>query len=271
MPLPYLAHTTVMPALDSCYRLWYVTDAHLGSAGTDETAFANTVRQIERDERSFWIAGGDKGEFINISDRRFDPHDCASWLQIADLGNLAQRQGERFLELTRPIWSKCLGSLDGNHEAEIYRRYHYDIGATIAAEMGVPYCRDGFWLRWTFERECAGKKATTARHSFDIVAMHGWSGTGRRPGSGANALLDALAVFNADVVLLGHNHRRQREPMCSYVLAGQAVTTRKRVAVFGGTFRDGSGYSLQRVLPPSEIGAVAVDIWPLLRQVEVRL
>lgn len=268
MALPLLARTDKLAALDERFRLWYVTDTHLGNRATDETALYNTVRAIAADDHAFWVAGGDKGEYINASDKRFDPADCASWMQVADLGNLAKCQADRYLEITRPIWSQCLFSLDGNHEEQIYRRYYYDVGATIAGAMGVPHFRDGAWLRWTFARDFG--KGRSLSHPFDIVALHGWGG-GRSVGGKANTLRNALVAYNADLILLGHTHCRQRLAAVAYTATRTDVLTRRRVALFGGSFLDGAGYAIRQGYEPAEIGAVCAEIMPAMRNIEVRL
>ena len=252
------------------FRLWYVTDTHLGNRAVNETALYRTIQEIAADPSALWVAGGDKIECINISDKRFDPHEIVSWLALADLSNLAQCQAKRYLKITKPIWDKCLGSLDGNHERKIRTKYHYDVGGYIAAEMGVPYLGEaGAWLRLRFSRRLeTGTRATTT--TYHVVAHHGWGG-GRHPGSAANALRDALATFNADIVMLGHRHLRLRVALAHYVGSGKRVITRTRVGLFGGTFLDGAEYAQRAGYTPSEIGAVCVELTPDKHGIEVRL
>ena len=268
MALPLLRRDTALTAPDEKFRLWCITDTHLGNKATNETALYNLIQHIAADDHAYWIAGGDKGEFINITDRRFDPADCVSWVQVSDLGNLAQRQADRYLELTRPIWSKCLFSLDGNHEGQIYKRYHFDVGAVVAGKMGVPHYRQGAWLRWTFTRTFANKRHVD--RPLDIVALHGWGG-GRTKGAKANMMTQALIAYNADLIMLGHVHYRGRVPAISYTATRMDVTTRRRVAVCCGGFLDGAGYSLEAGYEPAEIGSVEVELFPDLRGIEVRL
>lgn len=266
--LPLIIQRLPLSSRTDRYHLWDLCDAHLGSIATDEAALTNLVREIAADPMARWIAGGDKGQFINITDKRFEPEDCASWMQVADLGNLAKRQAARYLEITRPIWSQCLLSIDGNHTDAIYRRYHEDIGAIIAAEMGVPHCRNGAWLRLVFEWATPNNKPRVT--AYEIAVLHGWGG-GRGAGSAANMMYQALIAFNADIVFLEHRHKRDRLAVNCYAAARNCIVTRQRVAVLSGSFLDGAAYSLTRGYEPAEIGSVRVELHPDRRGIEVRL
>jgi hypothetical protein len=268
MTLPLLTRITDLSGPEERFRLWKITDTHLGNRATAETALDTAVREIAADDHAYWIAGGDKGEYINHTDRRFDPKELASWIEIEDLGNLAKRQADRFLEITRPIWSQCLFSEDGNHEDKIYSGYHFDVGAVTAAAMGVPHCRSGAWLRWTFRRSYT--KSRKVETVINVVSLHGWGG-GRTKGSLANMLMQALAAFGADLVLIGHRHARMRVASLSYVATQTDITTRMRVAACCGGFLNGARYAIEKGYEPAEIGPVYASITPGIHKIEVTL
>ena len=49
--------------------------------------------------------------------------------------DLAKAQSERFLQYVKPIASKCLGMVEGNHERAIKRYCERDIYGNISAEI----------------------------------------------------------------------------------------------------------------------------------------
>jgi hypothetical protein len=244
------------------FRLWDLCDAHLGNIYADERRLEALVSVIAADPNAYWIAGGDKAEYINIDDRRFNPLTVARWVQVHDLGNLAERQAQRFLTLTRPIKDRCLLSIDGNHERTIYKEYHQDVGALVANGLGVPYCRDGAWLRLVFVQ------SNSHASSFEIVVHHGWGG-GRSEGT--TVLKQALETFAADLVLLEHVHKRKRHAVMSYAAGRDEVKIRKRLALFCGCYLPTSDYALERGYQPSEVDSVMVELTPATKNITVRL
>ncbi len=253
------------------FRLWGLSDLHIGSRATKEAELKATVEKIDQDERAYWVGLGDYAEFINITDKRFDPAELPPWVPAQKLGNFADVQRERVVSILKPIAKKCLGIGSGNHERAIYERYARDIGAAIAADLGVDDLGDcGAFIRLTFRRREPGGDRYGSVTTIDVAAHHGYC-AGRKPGALANALLESLSVYQADIVMIGHAHRRLYVASTSYAPGQKQVYTRKRIAVCCGTFLDGAAYGQRKMLAPSEIGAVCIEITPDKRGLEVRL
>jgi len=66
-------------------------------------------------------------EFINLSDKRFQPETLAKWIKVQDMSDLVGRQKEKFIEYVKPIAHKCLGLVCGNHELKIKDVYERNI------------------------------------------------------------------------------------------------------------------------------------------------
>lgn len=250
------------------FRLWLLCDAHLGNRYAREDEVKGVVERIAGDRLALWLDGGDKAECITHKDKRFEPEDLADWIPARDLNRLPSLQAARYAALMQPIKGKCLGLIEGNHEQMIRRQYQYPLHGTVCEKLGVRDLGLGAaWLRLRFKRSTGGKDVRV----LNVVVTHG-SGTSARSKSCKALRLDnALHVYNADLVMLAHLHDRRREVAMDWIESAGRVIPRKRVAVCGGTFLETASYSIERMYPPAEVGAVCVEYTPNTGLTEVRL
>ena len=238
------------------FHLWHLTDFHLGSIACDEKALKATIAQIADDPFAIWTGGGDFCEFINPTDRRFDPIEVADWITVADLADIALAQCNHTIGLLKPIADKCLGSIMGNHDEYITRTHYRNPHSYICGALGIPDLGgDGAFINLRF------KRAGGSIRSYRIALLHGWGG-GRQPGGKMNKLRDALAAYDADIILLGHLHVRYRLAAMTYSCTKHRIVTKKRLAVIGGAYLDGAGYAVRAGYPPAELGGVMISITP---------
>jgi len=247
------------------FHLWHITDTHLGSCAVDEKALRRDIAGIEADPFALWTFGGDWAEFINPTDRRFDPTEVADWITVADLADIAKVQCDHAVELFKPIATKCIGAIGGNHGLYIARTHHRDPHGYICGELDIPNLGyDGAFINLRFKRQGGSIR------SYRIAMLHGW-GAGRQPGGKMNKLRDALAAYDADIILLGHLHVRMRLSAMTYSCTQNRIVTKRRVAVFGGAYLDGAGYAVRAGYPPAEIGGVMISITPDKNTIECLL
>ena len=235
------------------YSLYPLGDVHLGAAACDEKAFRAVVNRIAADERAYWVGLGDYCDFINVSDPRFSAGSLAPWIKMADLGDLARAQRDRFLEIVEPIAPRCLGLIEGNHELSIKRYYERDIYSDIvcgvkelggfAADHSLALGYYG-WLLLSFYRAPEKRRETL----YKINLHHGFTG-GRLAGAKALNMQRWLWTHDADLVIFGHSHNTgaQAEAV-ETITRGGHVSHITRRGCYGGTFlatnaEGGSTYS----------------------------
>ncbi len=113
--------------------------------------------------------------------------------------------------LLKPIASKCLGLVEGNHEWMAKKRYardiYWELCRQMAAYAGVEpgalaVGASGFFLP-TFVRKTGRTEGNNWR--LRIFAHHGYGG-GMLHGAHALTLGRVLGNYEADIALLGHRH-----------------------------------------------------------------
>jgi hypothetical protein len=251
-------------------RIVPLGDVHLGVRACDEKLFTTTVNRIKDDPDCWWIGTGDFADFVNRSDKRFDPMVLAPWL--ANVGDLAGKQRDRFLDEVKPIASKCLGIICGNHEDSIFQKYERDIYSEIVtavkdwsglpADYNLAFGSCG-WLLLNSRRSGGGKGAVTR---ITISLHHGYTG-GKLAGGKALDMQRWLWNHDCDLALFGHAHRIQvqSEDVARVDRAGSIVYDTRKGAFCGsflGLPTDVDGYVEKKGFHHAPVGTILVEIRP---------
>ena len=252
------------------FRLYPLADPHVGAAGCDEGRLRAVVKQIADDPNGYWVDIGDKCEFINLSDKRFDPRSLAPWLKAHHLGDVAKAQAERYLEIVRPIASKCLGMVEGNHEYAIRAKYERDIQLEIVSQVKEWAGMDAAdsldlgvtgWLMLKFSRASGTRRTTTIR----INVHHGFVG-GRLAGAKALNMQRWLWTHECDLALMGHSHNTETQIEAVERVRGSRVLIDIRKGAFCGAFLGKAmgvdSYVDRKGYFPSPLGNIVVVLRP---------
>lgn len=218
------------------YRLHHLTDLHDGSPDHAEAELDERIREIADDPQALWVGGGDYGDLILPGDRRFTPGVVADDYRDA-MARIPDYFLERMEQRLKPIAGKCVGLAAGNHEATIGKNYHRGVAAELAMRLGCPtmYLGDRGWSILTFET--GGR-----RLALSVYTYHGWS-AGRLKGRKAIQAERDIGAWNADVLLLGHDHQPYadiwwtEEPYSTK--NGYRIRQRPRAVINGGSWTYG--------------------------------
>jgi hypothetical protein len=225
------------------YTIIPLGDIHIGAAACDEQRLRDTVARIAGDPNCYFIGMGDYCDFIQRSDPRFDPGVLADWIKMADLADLSRAQRDRFLDIIKPIASKCLALVLGNHEAMITKHYerdiYYELVSGVKALGGWPEDHKlaiGYtgWLNLNFYRSSKRARVTKIK-----INLHHGHGGGRLAGAKALNMQRRLAFHKADICIVGHTHDTLILPGAYQDTAGKKVVEKKQVGVVAGSFLRG--------------------------------
>ena len=261
-------------------RIWNLSDIHWMSKACAEDDVRADIRKIKDDPYSFWLGGGDYADFIGYTDKRFDPDAVASWVDVANLGNLGRFGMEQIRDLFEPIKHKCLGLLLGNHEKryELFTQQE-SLHSWLCTELGVPNLQYSAIMDVVFVRRCGLRKPVlqwkvlaknkgNGSRAFRIYCHHG-AGFATTPGGKLNKLIQFMQSFDADLFFCGHVHDRtaRKEPALGADAACKKLTQRVRLGVIAGsylkTYQQGTTtYGEQRGYRPTSLGASIVEITP---------
>lgn len=221
--------------------LWPLGDVHVGASACDERTFRRDVARIEADPNAYWVGMGDYLDAITRHDPRFDTDELASWITVRDLRDLVTAQRDRFLDLTRPIWPRCLALVAGNHEGSILRHYERDVFREVVgaiqpatADPSVPLALEyEGYLRLRFARAVANGAPFV---KLDSYLHHGYGG-GKLMGGKALTLGREAGWHDVDLLIMGHTHAPIAFPQWRrWIDRRGTIRTRRLTAVVSGTY-----------------------------------
>lgn len=246
------------------FKIIPIGDIHRGNVGCDEAKLRKTLQYIQDTPNAYWIGMGDYAECIQVDDKRFDEKSIDPNYRIAGISNLITTQMHDVVSDFMPIKDKCLGLLSGNHEETMRLRYKRDIMYEIGERLDMFDKLMGYsgFIRLRFERQ-AGTVTT-----FTIFACHGF-GAARKSGAKVNRLEDVAHAFNADIILVGHEHEKiVAPPVLRLGLTQEGkLIEEEQYAIMTGSFLKGyvekaTTYIEKKMYPPTDLGIVEITVVP---------
>jgi len=186
-------------------RLRGLSDAHLGAKASEEKRLKRDIQQIAEEEDSYVILLGDQMDNISIKDPRFQADSVAPAL-LPRLDSLINAQLELAIRTFEPIKHKIIGALIGNHELKVMKVAGVDVHELFCKELGLRDLGYSCLLRLTLVKQFSGG-SEKRRNVFDYC-HHGHGGSGRKTGASINRMEDLAAEWDADLYMMGHNHKR---------------------------------------------------------------
>lgn len=237
-------------------QLHHVTDLHVGAPDFDEGAFLERRSLIEADPYARWVFGGDGGDLIRHTDRRYSITELEQRYRLAT--DMRQATREHLRELFGPIADKCIGYADGNHERVMDNAYGGKLGVEVCCDLGIESRYVGY-RGFVHVGFTVGKRG--ARLSQLIDLQHGWQ-AGRTKGAPMVAAERELGVSEADILLRGHSHQPSAHTFATLGInsSRDRIVKRMRTVVNGGTWRHGYRDDLAPV-NRHRLSEVEGDLW----------
>jgi predicted phosphodiesterase len=282
------------------FKLVYFSDIHWLAKACAEKEVLKTRDEILNDPFTFWIGGGDYGEFIGFGDaKRFDPDAVSERVSVADLARLGKRTYEEIRDLFAPIKHKCLGLIVGNHEKQYMRRLQQeDLHGWLCTELGVADLGYSCFMDVVFQQvrgqalsngyehraslpSLESRSLSKANHAgsntFRVWCHHG-AGAAQTKGGKINRLTTFMRNFDADIFFMGHVHDQmgaRLTPLCASADCTK-ISNRTKLGVISGsylkTYAQGvTTYGEMKGYEPVTLGAAFVTIHPDTREMAGRV
>lgn len=233
----------------------HLTDLHVGAPDFAEDEFIARRKLIEDDPYARWTMGGDGGDLIRFSDRRYSPTELAPRYRNAVDARYATI--EHLVELFSPIADKCWGWADGNHERVMDNYYGGKVGVEVCCALGI----QDKWVGYRGFISISFNITSTQRKALLIDLQHGWQ-VGRLKGGPHVQAEREFSTTDADILLRGHNHQPAAHTFVTLGVphGGQEVTRRYRTMINGGSWR--YGYRVDTTpVDPEQLSQVEGDLW----------
>jgi len=270
-----LTRTVSLNALDGQpYRLYVLSDAHIGDVSCDERGLRAYIRTIADDDRGRCLITGDLISAIGKGDKRLDLGSLADWVlntRPRVQQDILGVQADRAVDWLQPIASRIDALVCGNHEFRPRAWYGRDVMREMARGLG---CEDAYlgaqgWLTYSFQ------VTTTRTRAYSILLHHG-TAAGKGVAPEAGELYSTLCDNDVDMAIVGHSHRRGPYPPWQRVERDKKtgrLRLRELYGVVGGTWSMtpgvGDQWADERRLRPRSTGGVVVEYRPSSGRVSV--
>jgi len=240
------------------------TDTHIDADGHDHFLHKRFCSKIESDPDAYWLHTGDCLDDDRKSTRERKSaafHDRAEVVYKWEVGKLREIN-DLVIPRYRPIASKCLGLIDGDHFYQFncdHDKFGVKAGMTsgqyLCKSLGMPYLGERMgYISVVFR--------TNGRQSirYDILARHG-RGAAKTQSGDVASLTRANSGWDGDAMFGGHSHRQNVH--CEQIIginqARDGFYCRTRMYVRGGSFLKGfivgkRTYALQAEYGPLCLG-----------------
>lgn len=243
-----------------------VADLQMGAEGCDTETFKRTI-DYGMKHSAYFVGLGDMVDVASPSNRailRGNKLYDSVLDAMEDAANSAITKVVHMLKDTKGRW---LGMLEGDHY------YQFDDGKTtdviLAQEMGCPFLGSCAFVRLKFPRPISTSTATCT------LWLHHGSGGGIKASAPLNKLENLVAAFDADIYLMGHQHKISAAPIHQVYMtpnSGRLAFRSKVIASTGGFLRGYNsgrnmrgGYIEKKMLKPVSLGSPLIKIRPLRR------
>jgi hypothetical protein len=273
------------------FNLVYFSDIHWFARAYAEKEVLKTRDEILKNPFTFWIGGGDYGDFVGFGDtKRFDPEAVAERVSVKDLGSLGKKTYESlYKDVFEPIKHKCLGLLIGNHEKQYMRRQQQeDLHGWLCTKMDVENLGYSCFVDIVFQQvrnmdasdwtapsihRCSLSKANHAGSETFRVWCHHGAGAAQTKGGKINRLTTFMRNFEADIFFMGHVHDQMGARLTPLIADSSCkhIRHRTKLGVISGSYlktyaQDVTTYGEQKGYEPVTLGAARVRIKPQTRE-----
>jgi hypothetical protein len=245
--------------------IWFWGDVHRDTPSCDVERWKWFLSEAKRtmNENTYFYGLGDYNDFASASEQKHIHSGKLHRETILKLDDIVKRDNRRLASEIKFMRGKIIGLVEGNHTWEFFD------GQTacmdLATRMGTNYLG---WLNHhtiniSFKDRAGSKK------DVYIIGCHGKAG-GKTMGNTINQVDDMRSIFPiADIYVMGHDHQRTARPasiLLPYSSKGESHLKQKRQFLCrSGSFKKAytpgvSSYEVSRLLKPSDLGALRMDI-----------
>jgi hypothetical protein len=212
-------------------------------------------------KRTYFLGMGDYDDLASASERIAFASPAIHESSIKTLENLYRSHTERLAKELKFMDGRLIGLIEGNHYAILPE----GITSTqlLCQKLNAKYLGVSCFTRLAFQY-------STRNCSIDIWAHHG-RGAARLAGGSLNKVINMVEQAEADVYLMGHDHKKSVATMTRLKLADSgargSLSHRKILVARTGSFlkayQDGkASYVADMNLNPADLGVVKIELTP---------
>lgn len=220
-------------------------------------------KKIDTGESVLLIGAGDYNDSLSYRERRIHSKLHESTRQ--SMAEMAMENALKFAQKLNFFKGNCIAWLTGNHDFTVDG--NRNISSILSEQLGGKVCGCGALISITVRK----KTGFSFDKVYDIWAHHGVGG-GTTAGATFNSLDRQRLVANADLYLMGHDHKIGAAPQVILERGGTIknphIVEKQQSLVRTGSFLRGyvpgsNSYVAAKAMRPVYLGAPEIKITPM--------
>jgi predicted phosphodiesterase len=244
-------------------------DVHRTAPNCDEERWLEFLDWAKHKKRAYFLGMGDYLDLASTSERVILGNKNLHDSTLTTLDGHYEVETIRFWNEIKFMQDRIIGLVEGNH----YGEFQSGITTTqyLAQKMKCKYLGVCSFIRLIIKQ----KGAHRGYNSLDICVHHG-KGASTMVGGSLNRVEKMLFGFDADIYLMGHDHKKS----CSYVPTmhlsrggGKALRLhqKKKLIARTGSFLKGyvdgkKSYVADGAMNPTDLGTIKIELTPKRKQ-----
>ena len=239
-------------------------DIHRSAPNCDVGRWQEFLSWARNKDRAYFFGMGDYDDIASSSERAILTNKNLHDSTLTSLDNYYKKETQNFYDEIGFMKGRLIGLIEGNHYQELLA------GMTttqwLADKMECKYLGCSTLTRLVFR-----KKGRNSPQHIDIFAHHG-KGAARLVGGSLNKVENMIEAANADIYLMGHDHKKTVGYVPTMELTDSAkggirLHNKKKLIARTGSFLKGYvdgkvSYVADMALNPTDLGVIKVELTP---------
>lgn len=238
-------------------------DIHRSSPSCDVDRWLEFLSWASSKERSYYLGMGDYDDLASTSERAILNNKSLHDSTLRTLDIHYKEHTDKFYKEIEFMGDRLIGLIEGNH----YQELQSGMTTTqyLADKMNTKYLGVSSFVRLILK---PSKRTSTQK--VDIWAHHG-KGASRLVGGSLNRVEHMLTAANADIYLMGHDHKKTVGYVPTLELkeagGGLKLSAKKKLLARTGSFLKGYtpnevSYVADMALNPADLGVIKIELTP---------
>ena len=232
-------------------------DIHRFAPLCDVDAWLEFLDWAKGKKDSYFLGMGDYDDLASYSERKALLHACLHESTQITLDELYMERTRKLVKEIEFMRGRLIGLLEGNHHGVL--QSGMTTTQMMCDKLNCKYLGVSSFIRLLFVH---GSK----KYALDIWCHHG-RGAARLAGGSINTVEQMASIADADIYLMGHDHKKGAVPLSKLYLEDTRLRQKKILLGRTGSFLRGyvpdqPSYVAKAQLKPCDLGVIKIELTP---------
>ena len=234
-------------------------DMHRFAPLCDVDAWLEFLDWGKHKKNAYFLGMGDYDDLASYSERKALLHACLHESTQTTLDDIYVSRVNKLLKEIGFMQNRIVGLLEGNHHGVL--QSGMTTTQMMCDKLKCKYLGVSSFIRLLFPNNKSGRT-----YAIDIWCHHG-KGAARLAGGSINTVEQMCGIADADIYLMGHDHKKGAVPLSRLYLQNDRLRQKKILLGRTGSFLRGyvpdqPSYVARGQMKPCDLGVIKIELTP---------